>query len=52
MTPLNTKTTADGKFPCGRKSGFESSRFIMPEKEPGDYKIEMTYEFNETQSIQ
>lgn len=43
--PRNKETNANGEFACGRKYGYESAEFKMPEKKCEDCFIELKYSY-------
>lgn len=48
LVPGDVQTQADGRFPCGRKAGFEKQVFKMPSTSCSDCVIQMTYFYNDT----
>jgi hypothetical protein len=51
LAPREELVQPDGKFPCGRKSGYEHKEFRMPQTECNDCKLEMIFSFNKTESV-
>lgn len=47
-----SRIEADGKFPCGQKSGFEQQEFRLPKEECLNCVIELEFAFNGTQIYQ
>lgn len=45
LQPRDIQTEADGKFPCGLKSGFEAREFRMPATDCPDCMIELEFSY-------
>lgn len=47
LQPRDIKTEADGKFPCGQKSGFEAREFRMPSNDCPNCVVELEFAFKD-----
>ena len=52
LMPRNTETNSNGEFACGRKYGYESAEFKMPEKKCEDCFIELKYTYGSQKMYQ